>query len=106
LQAWSISGLKGAALRAEQLLKHMTKLYYAGNHRVKPDCISHSTVISTWANSNQRNSASKALQMLHEMEEKCALGDKDICPSIVTYTAGKNHSCLCSLLPRLYTSFT
>jgi lipopolysaccharide biosynthesis glycosyltransferase len=90
LQAWSISGQKGAALRAEQLLKHMSKLYHSGNDNVKPDCVSYSTVISTWANSSQRNAAEKALEMMHEMEEKCALGDKDICPSIVTYTAGKD----------------
>jgi hypothetical protein len=98
LQAWCTSGKINAAKRAEQLLKHMIKLYHAGNQDVRPDCISYSTVISTLASSNDQLAAEKSMDILYEMESKCALGDKDICPSVVTYTAGKTARRLCSSL--------
>jgi hypothetical protein len=98
LQAWCTSGQINAATRAEQLLKHMIKLYHAGNQDVRPGCISYSTEISTLASSNDGLAAEKSLDILYEMESKCALGDKDICPSVVTYTAGKTSRRLCSSL--------
>lgn len=103
LHAWAVSRKKGGAQRAQQLLGHMEKLYYAGNVDVKPDVFSYTAVMSAWATTSNYNrnavgssgggdgdegedATDKAMVLLHKMEQSCALGDDNICPNAVTYT--------------------
>lgn len=88
LHAWAVSNIRGAPLRAQQLLDHMTTLYNAGNEDVKPDVFSYTATLSAWAGATYDPQASdRALEILHLMENQCALGNKDACPNAVTYTA-------------------
>ena len=88
LHAWQVSGKQGAALRSQQLLDHMIKLYHAGNNNVKPDAYSYTATISSWANERRHPEAlEKTMELLHKMQNLCALGDDDLCPNTVAYTA-------------------
>ena len=91
LHAWQTSGRHGAALRAQQLLDHMTKLYHAGNDNVKPDAYSYAVTMSAWsAEKRHPKSLEKTMELLHKMQNSCALGDDDLCPNTIAYTAAIN----------------
>lgn len=88
LHAWQASGRQGAALRSQQLLDHMNKLYHAGNNNVKPDAYSYAATMSAWSNDRRHpDSLEKTMELLHKMQNLCALGDVDFCPNTVAYTA-------------------
>ena len=71
LHAWSTSGIRGSAQRAQQLLDHMVKLYNAGNQDVKPDVFSYTSTIAAHAQDQKDPRASdRALELLHKMENQ------------------------------------
>lgn len=66
----------------------MVKLYNAGNQDVKPDVFSYTSTIAAHAQDQKDPRASdRALELLHKMENQCALGAEDMCPNTVAYTA-------------------
>ena len=69
ISAWAKSGERGAAQRAESILKRMQELHEAGNPDVKPNTISFNSVISAWANSGERGAAERAEAILKRMQE-------------------------------------
>ena len=69
----------------------MTKLYSAGNHDVKPDRYSYTATMSAWSSEYRHPDAlDKTMQLLHRMENDCALGNEDMCPNLISYTAAIN----------------
>lgn len=80
--------------QAEQLLNSMEKRYEEEkDHRVMPDCISYSTVINAYANSNTPQSGIHADIILRRMINRYLLGDTKCRPNAVAYTATiKAHS--------------
>lgn len=74
--------------QAEQLLNSMEKRYEKGrDYRVMPDCISYSTVINAYANSNTEESGIRADAILRRMTHRFLLGDTKCRPNAVAYTA-------------------
>jgi len=67
---------QGAGLRAILLLQLMEDMAKRdGNDLVRPDTYSFNTVLKALANSKERGSINKAMQILLEMEERSAKGD-------------------------------
>ena len=63
------------------------------DHRVMPDCISYSTVINAFANSNTPESGIHADVILRRMTNRYLLGDTKCRPNAVAFTATiKAHS--------------
>jgi pentatricopeptide repeat protein len=59
-----------AAVRAEQLLRHMQHLYqHQGETMVKPTHVSYSSCIQAWANSMHAHAADRAMALWKEMME-------------------------------------
>jgi hypothetical protein len=54
-----------APYKAEALLQKMQDLYESGNHDVKPNTISFSSVITAWARSNDKVAAERAEVILN-----------------------------------------
>jgi hypothetical protein len=74
--------------QAEQLLNSMEKRYEKGrDYRVMPDCISYSTVINAYENSNTEESGIRADAILRRMTHRFLLGDTKCRPNAVAYTA-------------------
>lgn len=74
--------------QAEQLLNSMEKRYEEErDYRVMPDCISYSTVINAYANSNTEESGMRADAILRRMTHRFLLGDTKCRPNAVAYTA-------------------
>lgn len=67
ITAWSRSGSKGAAQKAEGLLQRMEELYEAGNTNLQPSSRVYTSVISAWAKSNDPGSALRAEILLKLM---------------------------------------
>lgn len=82
------------AEQAEQLLNSMEKRYEEEkDHRVMPDCISYSTVINAYANSNTPHSGVHADAILRRMTHRYLMGDTKCRPNAVAFTAAiKAHS--------------
>ncbi|KAL3782312.1 hypothetical protein HJC23_001920 [Cyclotella cryptica] len=83
-----------AAKKAEQLLASLEKRYdEERDGRVKPDCISYSTVINAYANSATVQSGINADVILRRMINRYLLGDNKCRPNAVAFTATiKAHS--------------
>ena len=76
------------ARQAEQLLNSMEKRYEEErDYLVMPDCISYSTVINAYANSNTEESGIRADAILRRMTHRFLMGDTKCRPNAVTYTA-------------------
>ena len=90
LHAWAVSGRRGAAERAEDLLRHMEHLYLSGNEDVQPDTVSYTSVISAWASSKNQDAAKRALALLEEMEQLYEDGEDGVKPNAYSYTATIN----------------
>jgi hypothetical protein len=60
ITAWGRSGCKGAASRAEGLLKQLEQLYEEGNKSLQPTAQVYTSVISAWAKSDEPGSALRA----------------------------------------------
>mmetsp|Transcript_6940 Transcript_6940/g.12161 ORF Transcript_6940/g.12161 Transcript_6940/m.12161 type:complete len:550 (+) Transcript_6940:164-1813(+) len=90
----SIDNAAPAAEKAEQILNSMEKRYREEkDHRVMPDCISYSTVINAYANSNTPQSGIHADAILRRMINRYLLGDTKCRPNAVAFTAAiKAHS--------------
>lgn len=74
--------------QAEQLLNSMEKRYEEErDYRIMPDCISYSTVINAYANSNAGDSGIRADAILRRMAYRYLLGDTKCRPNAVAYTA-------------------
>lgn len=82
------------AFQAEQLLDSMEKRYEEEkDYRIMPDCISYSTVINAYANSNTQQSGIHADAILRRMTARYLLGDTKCRPNAVAFTAAiKAHS--------------
>lgn len=82
------------AEQAEQLLNSMEKRYEEEkDHRVMPDCISYSTVINAYANSDTPQSGVHADAILRRMTHRYLMGDTKCRPNAVAFTAAiKAHS--------------
>jgi len=88
------SGTLSRAQKAEQLLSSMEKRYQEEkDHRVMPDCISYSTVINAYANSQTPQSGTHADDILRRMMHRYLMGDIKCRPNAVAFTAAmKAHS--------------
>ena len=76
------------ARQAEQLLNSMEKRYEEErDYLVMPDCISYSTVINAYANSNTEESGIRADAILRRMTHRFLMGDTKCRPNAVAYTA-------------------
>mmetsp|Transcript_10427 Transcript_10427/g.18774 ORF Transcript_10427/g.18774 Transcript_10427/m.18774 type:complete len:181 (+) Transcript_10427:131-673(+) len=82
------------AEKAEQILTSMEKRYEEEkDYRVMPDCISYSTVINAYANSNTEESGIHADAILRRMINRYLLGDTKCRPNAVAFTVAiKAHS--------------
>mmetsp|Transcript_9236 Transcript_9236/g.11643 ORF Transcript_9236/g.11643 Transcript_9236/m.11643 type:complete len:919 (+) Transcript_9236:141-2897(+) len=77
---------QGAGLRAILVLKLMEDMADRdGNDSVRPDRYSYNTVLKALANSKEKGSIGKALQILDTMEEMSAKGYLDIKPDGISY---------------------
>lgn len=87
-------GTLNRAEQAEQLLDSMERRYETErDHRIMPDCISYSTVINAYANSNTVQSGERADAILRRMISRYLLGDTKCRPNAVAFTAAiKAHS--------------
>ena len=72
LNAWANSKERGAAKRAEDILRHMQALQ---DDLIKPKLIAYTTVISAWARSGEKDSAQSVEALLNEMEKMYTQGD-------------------------------
>jgi len=87
ITAWSRSGSKGSALKAEILLKNMEDLYEAGNKSLQPSAQVYTSVISAWAKSNEPGSALRAEILLKLMWAMYKRGNKSVKPNVQTFTS-------------------
>lgn len=88
ITAWSRSGSKGAAQKAEGLLKRMEELHEAGNTNLQPSARVYTSVISAWANSNEAGSALRAEILLKLMWALYKRGrDESVKPNVQTFTS-------------------
>ena len=88
-----IKGAMDRARHAEDLLRLMNQLYNSGeNSNVKPDVVSYSAVINAYSKAASQNvtCATKAMDLLHQMEELYEGGDEASKPNLRTYTAAIN----------------
>ncbi|EED90298.1 predicted protein [Thalassiosira pseudonana CCMP1335] len=87
-------GAMNGAEKAELLLGSMERRYEEErDHRVKPDCISYSTVINAHANSVTPQSGINADVILRRMISQYLLGDTKCKPNAISFTAAiKAHS--------------
>ena len=83
------------AQKAEDMLRHMERMYEAGNVDVKPDKITYSSVIHAWAKSARQNqnvnAALRAEAVLRRMEQLYHNNDDDhvdvdVKPDVIAYT--------------------
>jgi pentatricopeptide repeat protein len=85
LYALAQSRDRGSTKEAEDLLKAMID----NRHNVPVDTTSFNTVIYAWsqiANKSNGGAASRAQQLLDQMEEMALKGNVNVCPDIYTYT--------------------
>lgn len=90
LHAWAVSRHSQAPERAETILNLMHNLYVkSGNGAVKPNAISMTTVINSWAKNSRRDlrAAPRAEAILNHMCQLYNEGDTDMKPDIVCFTA-------------------
>ena len=84
ISAWtrlSKKNQRGAAPRADTLLKRMEELYAAGRISFAPDAITYVTVMNAWALSRRDDGPEKAEEILDEMNEQYIDGDDSFKPS-------------------------
>eukprot|EP00545_Synedropsis_sp_CCMP1620_P000621 CAMPEP_0119009086 /NCGR_PEP_ID=MMETSP1176-20130426/4132_1 /TAXON_ID=265551 /ORGANISM="Synedropsis recta cf, Strain CCMP1620" /LENGTH=532 /DNA_ID=CAMNT_0006961535 /DNA_START=50 /DNA_END=1648 /DNA_ORIENTATION=+ len=76
------------AQKAQELLNWMERQYREHNDAtVKPDVISYATCINAHANSREADAGQKAGALLEKMIDLYIMGDKDVKPNAVAYTA-------------------
>ena len=86
--AYARSGSKGAAERAENLVKRMNAQYLAGESDVKPSRVCYNSLIDCWAKSGEGTlGARKAEALLQYMQD---LGDESLAPNLVTFNSVLN----------------
>mmetsp|Transcript_5157 Transcript_5157/g.11220 ORF Transcript_5157/g.11220 Transcript_5157/m.11220 type:complete len:898 (+) Transcript_5157:93-2786(+) len=85
IDAWSRSGERGAALKAERLLKEMNVLSEDGHLDCKPDRLTYNAVIHAWAMSGEQDAGEKSEQLLYQMQKLYRAGDKEMQPDTWTY---------------------
>jgi len=84
INVWAKSGLKGAPLKSEELLRSMVELYEQGCS-VKPNKRSYTSVIYAWGKSEERDGAERAENLLQKMLSMYKF-DNDFKPSIKTWS--------------------
>lgn len=72
ITAWSRSGSKGAAQKAEVLLKKMEELHEAGNSNLQPSAQIYTSVISAWVSVSLCNAALCDMQILTQLIKSSA----------------------------------
>jgi pentatricopeptide repeat protein len=77
IDAWSKSGYRGAAVRAEQLLDKMEAKYLAGDSDLKPNTYTYNAVISALAKSGETGAAARAERVLQNMVSRQRSGGSD-----------------------------
>lgn len=77
IDAWSKSGYRGAAVRAEQLLDKMESKYLAGDTDLKPNTYTYNAVISALAKSGESGAAARAERVLQNMVNRQRNGEGD-----------------------------
>ena len=101
IDAWSKSGEKGAAQKAEMILQRMNDMYdKTQNIAIRPDKISYTAVMKAWVNSREKDSAEKCASLLSKMEQIYEeTNDSKVKPDTIAYAsvidafakAGKPH---------------
>jgi hypothetical protein len=88
IHAYSKTGGKEAATKAQDLLLRMQKMHKEGNVLAKADTITYNCVINCWAKSNRGgDAANEAEKLLNKMHRLYEMGDPDVKPNVVTYGA-------------------
>ena len=83
IDAWAKSGDKNAYSHASKLFQQMQSMENA----VKPNSITYNSLINTLAVSPVPDKATKAFDILLEMEETANKGNRDVAPTTITYGA-------------------
>jgi hypothetical protein len=65
----------------------MLELYISGNHDVRPNTISFSSVVDAWARSNDHTAPQRAEAILNRMEELYKSGNHDVKPSTISFAS-------------------
>jgi len=78
---------KIACARAEEILRHMEKLYEAGNDHVEPDVYSYTLVLQALSQDRRPAATERAMKLLKHMEMLSTKeGREHLSPNTVTYT--------------------
>lgn len=90
LTAWSRSNKRGAAQRAEDILRRMTLLSKADsegtNDDLRPSVASYTAVISAWAKSGDEDCGRRAERVLKQCEHRFkAQNDESLTPDTIMY---------------------
>lgn len=85
--AWARSRVLGAAQRGEMILNRMQQLYESGNHDMKPNTVSFSSVISAWSQSHEPAAPQRAETLLLRMQKVHEAGNHGIKPGTITFNS-------------------
>ena len=86
IDAWSRSGEKGAAARAESILNRMNYVSLTHkNNLVAPDKITYTSVIKAWVNERAEGFEVRAATLLSEMEQRYLDGHEAVKPDVMAY---------------------
>ena len=83
IDAWAKSGDKNAYEHASKLFQQMQSMGKAA----EPNSVTHNSLINALAVSYVPDKATKALDILLEMENMANKGNRDVAPTIITYSA-------------------
>jgi len=86
IDAWSKSGYRGAAARADQLLDKMEAKYLAGDVALRPNSFTYNAVINALAKSGEPGAAARAERVLQNMVNRHRQGVGDDCkPTTINF---------------------
>ena len=83
IDAWAKSGDKNAYEHASKLFQQMQSMGKAA----EPNSVTHNSLINALAVSSVPDKATKALDILLEMTNMANKGNRDVAPTIITYSA-------------------
>jgi hypothetical protein len=76
---------RGAAHRADAILRHMEKRHADGAHDIRPDVIAYNTVMKAWTRSRDNNALRNAQGILQRMEKEFEAGNDLARPNVISY---------------------
>lgn len=79
--SWSKCGEPDRLAKVERVFRHMTKSFEAGNMDAKPNLVSYVTLINAIVNSQDKNAAERAEEVLFDMYNQYCDGNKAVKPN-------------------------